>query len=506
MLRKTWIRALLCACCLLGLCGAARAEEMNLTSVDAKLAFPDAWLVVTPASLPVYAAILGDAGLDPVAIERRFNSDGVAAEGWSEDFSDGYRLMVREDERSQRIFDIERATAAQRKAIAASFTDKQAWRLTPLRYQEAAWQTHPTMGRFLFLRYNVLEDDEIVERGVQYFTIRNGRNYILDWTIRGRRFTNKDLAYFKGVLAGFTFTVQHPAPPLPAALSVTGGLPTESGNGQLTLRGTTEASAGLVLSRLVDDALETLSVGAANRNGTFTLHATLEDEGVYALVLTASKDGFQDTQLTSTLVFEGGLLPIHIDALPEARHEANSFTLSGKAPSGTQLQLLDGKQVISRRVGSSGTFSFQMNTASAGPYNWTLVADLKGYAQRRITIDFVREYTAEQELETMRRNAQRVAYAQLIARGEAHQGKILAYSGQVLALTEGEGTWFLRLDVSTRKNDPPEPVVFLCAEEPPVAQGQQVTCYGLVRPAYIEQEVGGADLVVPCLVLLDLQP
>ena len=495
---------LLCACCLACL-GGATAEEMNLPSVQATLAFPDAWLVVTPASLSVYRAILSEAGMDMEDMEARFNSDGVVAEGWAEDYADSYRLMVREDERSQRIFDIGRATAAQRKAIAASFTDKQAWRLTSLRYQEATWQNHPTMGRFLFLRYNVVEEDEIVERGVQYFTIRNGRNYILDWTIRGRRFTNKDLAYFKGVLAGLAFTEQLPAPPLPLSLSVEGGMPTETGSGQLTLRGKTESEAGLVLSEVINGQHETLSISVANREGSFVLNASLSGEGSHELVLTASKEGYQDAQITETLLFQPGLLPINFDALPDTRHEGNSFTLSGRAPAGTQLQLLTGQRAIERRVGSNGRFSIDMDTSQSGPYSWTLIADHKGYSQRRIAIEFVREYTQEQELETMRRNAGHVSYAQLTSRNEAYKGRVLAFVGTVLEITEGEGTWFLRLDVSARNSRVPEVVVFLCSAEPTVTQDQRVTCYGLSSSAYIEQTVGGADTVIPCLLLLDLQ-
>ena len=68
---------------------------------------------------------------------------------------------------------------------------------TPYRYRQVEWQTHSQHGRFLFLRYNLVdENDAITERGVRYVTIQNGSYYTIDWTISDRRFTNRDLAFF----------------------------------------------------------------------------------------------------------------------------------------------------------------------------------------------------------------------------------------------------------------------------------------------------------------------
>ena len=91
---------------------ACAAQQIELDSVHARLSFPDPWLVLTPASLPVYAGILREAGMDPIAMEARFAEDGIVAEGWSEDYKDSYRLLVSEDELSRLLFDIDRASGS----------------------------------------------------------------------------------------------------------------------------------------------------------------------------------------------------------------------------------------------------------------------------------------------------------------------------------------------------------------------------------------------------------
>src|SRR5699024_7006776 len=144
-----------------------------------------------------------------------------------------------------------------------------------VRYQSASWLTHSSMGRFLLLRYNVRENDEIVARGLQYFTIRNGVNYVIDWQVSGRSLTNADLTWFRQeILETFRFTVQIDPPPLPVTLEV--ALPTETGSADLTVSGTASANATLTLSGVCGEGEQTvLAQGEASSGGSFTLSFTL---------------------------------------------------------------------------------------------------------------------------------------------------------------------------------------------------------------------------------------
>jgi hypothetical protein len=481
----------------------ACAQTIALPSVSASLAFPDPWLVVTPASLPVYQAMLDEAGLNAGIMARRFASDGVAAEGYSEDFGDSFRLLVTQDARSERIFDIDRSTAAQRKAILLSYTDTRQWRLTNIRYTEGEWRQRNGLGRVLFLRYNVLDGEDIAQRGLQYLILRNGHNYVLDWAVAGRRITNRDLSRFEERLAGLAFTEVLPPPPLPAELALDRILPQESGDGNLRITGKTEPNGGVVLShtRYEGDPPVVLSVGTAGQDGSFTLRCTLPAQGVYMLTLTATKEGCLDTEVQQMLTYQQGLLPVNFDALPGPAFGADEFILAGWTLAGAQVQLLDGRAGQQKKAGKDGRFSFKVATAQPGEYNLTLSVTKKDAKERRIPITFTRERTASHDAQDIREEAEQAPYGDLVQNPGDYVGRLLTFTGTVTQISEGTGVWFVRLNVAPGRRDAPRPLVLLFDAEPPaeLAEGARVTCYAQANSPFVEQDAQGAEVTVPSL-------
>ncbi len=483
--------------------GALAEQVIELESVYARLSFPDPWLVLTPASLPVYAGILREAGLDPEAMETRFAADNVVAEGWSETFEESYRLLVREDERSQTIFDIARSTGPQRKAIAASFTDAKARGQASVRYHEAEWDKRGELGWVLLLRYNVMNGEAVSARGLQYFTIRNGKSYVLDWVLGERRATNRDLARFREMLEGLSFEGGEEAPMAPAKLEVEGGMPTETGSAELRLEGKTEPDAGLLLARDVGtEQPEMISVGSANRKGDFTLIVTLPEQGDYNLILTAVKDGYQDAVLSGTLTYKLGLLPIHIENQPGAQYTQDSYPLTGTAPSGTEIQIVTGDRSVQRKVGTDGRFSAEIDTRATGDYSILLTANRKGYHERRIVIEFTRVRTEQQDLQELKSDVKAATYAQLLRDPEAYVGELLSFTGEVEQISHGEETqvWFVRLNVARGRNDH-WPMVLVCDSDPRLEEGLRITFYAWANSPFAEQDAQGNEIAVPSLTL-----
>ncbi len=493
------VAAYLCCAATILFANVGMAQDINLSSVHAQLAFPDAWLVVTPSGIPVYRVQLEEAGFNTDDMAARFATESIVAEGWNESFTNSYRLMVTEDARSVRIFDIGRASAAQRKAIADSFTDLSQWRITNIRYQEAEWQTHPTMGRFLFLRYNILKDGEIAQRGVQYFTIRNGKNYILD-RVQKNRFSNRDLANFKDTLAGFSFTEQLPAPAVALPLELSGGIPRETGDGNIRITGKTEPGAGLVLSHTAYEGDEpiTLSVATTDAEGNFTLRCTLADQGVYMLTLTATKQDWLDTAMNQVLTYQDGLIPINYDKDLPTLWTADTYTLSGWTLTGVQLQLLDNRSGQSKKIGKDGRFSFDVDTRLPGEYHLVLVVSMSGSKDRRINIDFVREHTPEHDAVDIREQAEEVSYSQLTKNPADYLGKLLTFTGTVMNVSEGDGVWFARVNV-TRVRNGNAPIVLLCDTDPALQEGQKITCFATANAPYVEQDSSGKETTIPSL-------
>lgn len=480
-------------------CPCALAQQVVMEDSGAAMEFPDPWLVLSPATVRVYASVLSDAGMDAEAMAARYAQDGVVCEAWSEDFTQCLRLTLTTDERSQRIHDIERATDGERSTIKNLFeNNRYEGQKSNVRYQSASWVTHSTMGRFLLTRYNVKENDEITARGLQYFTIRNGVNYVIDWSVTGRRLTNADLTWFRqGILENFIFTVQIDPPPLPVTLEAS--LPSETGNAALRLEGRTSANAGLSLTYMDgESAEEVLSVGSANSDGTFTLNFELPQAGVYTITLTAEKEGYTPASISGQLTYEPKLLPVNFTELPEGEVTGDMTPLSGVTVAGATLQLLTDKGVTTKRAGSTGTFSFELTTKEAGEYSYTLAVDKTGYDQRRIPVHFTRVITDQQQMQKIKDSAQRISYANLQKKSGQYLGTVMRLSGQVAEVTEGQGSWFIRLNiVKSAKGTWGSPVLISCGENPGIETGSNIVIYASVAEPFIEQDAEGADVTVP---------
>lgn len=496
-MKRVWTAALLIL--LLSLCPAALAQQVVMEDAGVAMEFPDPWLVLSPATVRVYADLLADAGLDAAAMAERYKQDGVVCEAWSEDFTQSLRLCVTSDERSQRIHDIERATSSERSQLASLFeNNRYEGQKSNVRYQSASWLTHLSMGRFLLLRYNVRENDEIVARGLQYFTIRNGVNYVIDWQVSGRSLTNADLTWFRQeILENFLFTVQIDPPPLPVTLEV--ALPTETGSADLTVSGTASANATLTLSGVCGEGEQTvLAQGEASSGGSFTLSFTLPQEGEYFLTLRAEKEGYAPASASGQLTYEARLLPVNFTQLPTGDVTTDTTALSGTTLSGASIQLLSEKGLVTRRVGSSGAFSFELTSDTEGVHEYTLVVTLDGYDQRRIPITFTRVITDAQRMQAIKDSAVRLSYATLQTRSDEHAGEVMRLSGQVAEVTQGDGVWFVRMNITqdTRGNWS-SPVLITCADNPGIESGSNIVIYASVAEPFVEQDLEGQDVLVP---------
>jgi hypothetical protein len=482
----------------------ALAQTIALENVYAQIDFPDAWLVLSPQLLSVYEPLLSQQGFDISGMAERYASEGVVAEAWDESFSQSLRVMVTQDERTRTIFDIARSTASERSAMAKHYETRSNFSATPYRYRQVEWQTHSQHGRFLFLRYNLVdENDAITERGVRYVTIQNGSYYTIDWTISDRRFTNRDLAFFKETLESFRFTALLEAPPLPAQLSAQ--IPAEVTDARVEFSGTATPQAGLVLTLSAGDApSEVASVGAVHDDGTFSLYFDLPAEGTYTVTLTASKEGYADASLRQTVVYQSSLLPVAIDAWPTDPWTEDTFLLSGKTLPGSQLQLLSPKGLVTKKPNAEGLFQFELNTPDEGVYEYTLVITNGKYTQRRFPFTITRVYTQAQELSRIKKTAQNISYRNLQNKSAEYAGQVMRLSGYVSEITQGDGVLFIRLMLSRNtKGVWTTPVLIACTDEAPaLAQGERAVIYGYVASPYYEQTADGETLTVPGFTFL----
>lgn len=476
----------------------ACAQSVTMEDIYAQMDFPDTWLVLSPQLLPVYEPLLSQHGFDVTGMAERYASEGVIAEAWDEDFSQSMRVMVTRDERSQTLFDIARSTTAERQAMAKYYETASNFASTPYRFKQVEWQKHSQYGRFLFLRYNLVDEDgDITERGVRYITIQNGMYYIIDWTIPDRRFTNRDLTSFKSRLETFAFTAILEAPPLPVTLSA--AIPAEVSNAHVELSGTTTAGAALYITLSDGDAAsEIVSVATSDADGDFSIYFDLPAEGSYSVTLTAEKDGYADASIRQTVVYAGSLLPVSIDAWPTDPWTEDTFTLKGTTLAGSELQLITDIGLVKKKPNADGSFKFELNTPEAKTYNYTLVINNGKYTQRRFTFIINRVYTQSQELSRLKKSAVSISYRNLQTKSSEYAGQVMRLSGYVSEITQGEGVVFVRLMLSRNtKGVWTTPVIIACTQTPDVTVGERAVIYGYVASPYYEQSGDETNTAVP---------
>ena len=476
----------------------ACAQTITMEDIYAQIDFPDTWLVLSPQLLRVYEPLLSQHGFDVNGMAERYESEGVIAEAWDADFAQSMRVMVTRDERAQTLFTLDRSTTAERNSMAKYYQTASNFSSTPYRFKQVEWQKHSQYGRFLFLRYNVVDEDgDITERGVRYITIQNGMNYIIDWTIPDRRFTNNDLSRFKALLETFAFTAALEAPPLPAQLSA--DIPAEVSSAHVELSGTASSSASIYVT-LSDgeSASEVISVGMADANGSFSIFFDLPAEGSYTVILTAKKDGYADTSIRQTLVYEGSLLPVSIDAWPADPWTEDTFTLTGTTLPGSELQLVTDIGLVKKKPNADGSFKFELNTPEAKTYNYTLIVNNGKYTQRRFPFTINRVYTQSQELSRIKKSAVSISYRNLQTKADQYLGQVMRLSGYVSEITQGEGVTFVRLMLSRNtKGVWTTPVIIACEEAPELTEGERAVIYGYVASPYYEQSGEESNVAVP---------
>lgn len=476
----------------------ACAQTITMESVYAQLEFPETWLVLSPQLLHAYEPLLSQNGFDVSGMAERYESEGVIAEAWDESFLQSMRVMVTQDTRSQTLFDIDRSTTAERSAMARYYESESNFAATPYRFKQVEWQKHAKYGRCLFLRYNVVDEDgDITERGVRYITIKNGMNYILDWTIPDRRFTNRDLNAFKARLETLTFMAFLEAPPLPTQLSA--DIPAEVSNSHVELSGTASENAGIYVTLSDGEGPgEVVSVGSADAKGNFSIYFDIPAEGSYSVTLTAEKDGYADASIRQTIVYEGSLLPVSIDAWPTDPWTQDTFTLRGETLVGSELQLITDIGLVKKKPGADGSFKFELNTPDEKVYNYTLVVNNGKYTQRRFTFTINRVYTQSQEIARLKKSAVSISYRNLQTKANEYKGQVMRLSGYVSEITPGEGVVFVRLMLSRNtKGVWTTPVIIACEETPSIEQGKRAVIYGYVSTPYYEQSGEDTNVAIP---------
>ena len=442
--------------------GASAAGAQTVVMDEGHVAFdyPDSWLVVSPQLCGVYAPLLADAGLDADDVAKELTDTRTLSRAYNADYTQYLAVLIREDELSQEIYEIDAMTDAQKTTLRRRAESNSLWETTGLRAQDVEWQKE-NGENWLYIHYIVTRSGTTVGRGLRYVTVHNGLYVELDWRIESGRFSGRDLNAFRARLADITITESVAEPVRDVKLDAE--IPTETSVGQVTISGTATAGA-TVIAETPDGngAMLTLDAETASSSGQFTLALELEKEGSYEITLTASKEGMNDASLSGAIAYSAKTLPV-----------------SGIAESQT------------------------VTTDTAGDYNYTLILDKSGYNQRRVAFAITRVTTDEQEKDKIRQSAVKLSYKELQQDKAENRGKVMRLYGPVSEISSSGSIYYVRLqDNKDAKGKWYNDVVIICDADTGAKVGDMMTAVVTVNGVYDEQDASGNDVAVPRFNLL----
>lgn len=482
--------------------GASAAGAQTVVMDEGHVAFdyPDSWLVVSPQLCGVYAPLLADAGLDADDVAKELTDTRTLSRAYNADYTQYLAVLIREDELSQEIYEIDAMTDAQKTTLRRRAESNSLWETTGLRAQDVEWQKE-NGENWLYIHYIVTRSGTTVGRGLRYVTVHNGLYVELDWRIESGRFSGRDLNAFRARLADIAITESVAEPVRDVKLDAE--IPTETSVGQVTISGTATAGATVIAETPNGNgAMLTLDAETASSSGQFTLALELEKEGSYEITLTASKEGMNDASLSGAIAYSAKTLPV--SGIAESQTvTSDKVTITGTTLAGVQLQLVTPFGVSKKKSGNDGTFSFELTTDTAGDYNYTLILDKSGYNQRRVAFAITRVTTDEQEKDKIRQSAVKLSYKELQQDKAENRGKVMRLYGPVSEISSSGSIYYVRLQYNKNEkgkwyND----VVIICDADTGAKVGDMMTAVVTVDGVYDEQDASGNDVAVPRFNLL----
>ena len=509
MKRLLILLALLLCCAVAAPCALAAVSfvPFELTGTGVTAAFPVGWAVVTPDTVENNMKWFSE---ESAAIARNnMLSEGVLAVAFSSD-GDSLRVLSSEDDDSVLYYDIDRYTNEMRAAIRADFLDRDAWALTGYRFTNAEWTNRDGQRRILWMDYTLRYDDTIVARGLQAFTVRGGRRLTLQFRT-ANKVEDADETMFRNFVAGFVFPEpnEEEMKLLPVGLTVTGGLPEETNQKKLALKGKTEKKATVTASVVDTDGNTTLCGSvAAGSDGAYRLTAELPGEGEWQLIVTATKDGYADSSLTSLLKCKYNMMPVNFTSYLSGDVYDDKLVLSGKTLPGVKIQCIEGDTNKTAHSDSSGNFSFTLDRGLTGKRTVVLAMSKKGYPERRFVIEFNRCWAEGAYAAYLKNQAESLSYKNLVEKGDRYAGRIVCYDGTVEDISSSGTRTYVRF---ARDGDAAMQLfAVLDSGEVTVSAGETAQLYFRVTGESYTMSMLGTDgevkdVALPAVTLLSLE-
>lgn len=486
---------------LLGLSPVAGAESYQFPSIHAGIVLPDGvyQTVLTPDNLQAHEEFIKSKGGDVTTWAADFSAKGILLQAYDTQNDRVLVITALKDVDAESIFDINEHPSQVRTKYRLSHGASGAYAILGYKYDSVSWRNYSGIGRFLQLRYTYRLGNEVIHRGYQRRTVRNGYTITVDMQVYGRQLSGRDNTALNKVFDTFTFSQILPMPPLPITLDETATVPVETSKPSFTMKGKTkpEASLRAVLMSFSSSNTQVFET-KANKSGNYTLPIELPGEDVYVMTLTVSVPGFEDLNRSYNILYQQGLLRAQIISAPGAELTADVFTLAGQTPeSGVRATLYVNGTQSSMKVPKSGSFSFNIDTSAEGSYDIRLVLSKKGLQDRVFQYTAARLLSPEAREELLRKNALNPTYEDLVANPDSYDDKMLRLVGTLVEKSSLTDTWVLHLALNKTENGFSDIVVLTADADPGLSVNAQVCAYGKMSGMYLAQDEQGNEVKLP---------
>ena len=479
------------------------AEQYSFDAFHASLSLPDGVyeVVLTPDNLKSNEAFIQGKGGMVAEWEADFKARGIWLQAYDQETNRVLVVSALQDVDGQRYFDINQHTANVRAEYRKSHGKDGAWSVLGYYYDSISWKNFKS-GRFLQLRYNYRQGGDLVCRGFQRRTIRNGYTITVDMQVYGRNVSGADNTALNKVFDSFGFTQVLPVPELPITLSETASAPVETNQKSFTMKGQTKANAKLsaVVMSFTDTQGQVFSA-TADKAGKYSLPIDLPREGNYLMTLTIESPGLESLSKSYSITYQEGLLPAVVTIPPPDIFPQDSFTLMGKTESGVDVTLSVNGNETKKKTGRDGEFSFKISTANEGGYSINLTLSKKGFQDRTFTYNASRLISQQSKDEALRQQAQSPAYSELVANLDKYDGKLLSYPGYLVSKEDASGEWILRVALKKTETGYEDLLVVTSDRAPEFAADSPVKIYAYLVGKNIGQTATGEEEALPKLQL-----
>lgn len=446
----------------------ASAEDYSFSDFYGRLTLPKGAYspVVTADNFTAYADFLVSQGYDMDELNFEFLQNGLRIIAFDQSNSRRFVLTAVQDVNAKTYFDLNEQDEDMRKTFRLSHNNGTAYGLLGYTYSSAQWKNYGTnVDRFLQTLYTLRQDGTQVCSGAQRRTIRNGYTITLDLQVYGRGRADSDVKALETIMKTFSFTRILPMPALPIKLALSSEPPQETHDETCTVAGTTLAKASVTVNVLSVSGTYSQSYTAnVNNSGKFSTKIKFPSRGVYAVSITAKKEGSVDAVQTYSVTYDPNRLIARVTQ-PAPDELTSETVIKGTCESGVTTQLIVTGPIQYTKSVTGKSFSFTVDTSAEGSYHFRLVMTRKGYNERSFEYDGTRSLTAAERRDQIRKQAIKPDYARLVQNSASYNGQIFGYTGYLTDCREGSGDYLYTVALTKSQNTYKQ-LLYIASENP----------------------------------------